>query len=208
MRASPIAASRSAVSFSVAYRGSFVILSCCSVHAAFCTALSHVRTSTATSSVSFNRRSNSSWAEQCLDRGVWPPFPQPPAPDGFDCRACGNRTSSARFSYLCERLLCDHCGAENPQTDVRSVETRDIFVRFITSDGCSVQAVDLNLDRTFAHACPSPAQRHCAGSWLRRRSQGAARIRSLRHQSHGKGNVRITLEPGRKNLLRLHRQSD
>jgi hypothetical protein len=23
------------------------------------------------------------------------------------------------------------------------------------------------------------------------------------HQSHGKGNVRITLEPGRKNLLRL-----
>jgi hypothetical protein len=28
------------------------------------------------------------------------------------------------------------------------------------------------------------------------------------HQSHGKGNVRITLEPRRKNLLRLHRQSD
>ena len=28
------------------------------------------------------------------------------------------------------------------------------------------------------------------------------------HQSHGKGNVRITLEPGRKNLLRLRRQSD
>jgi ribosomal protein L40E len=62
------------------------------------------------------------------------------------CRACGGLTSSARFSYLCERLLCEHCGAENPQTNVRAVQTRDIFVRFTTAGGCSVQAVNLNLD--------------------------------------------------------------
>jgi ribosomal protein L40E len=82
------------------------------------------------------------------------------------CRSCGGLTSSARFSYLCERLFCDHCGAENPQTNVRAVQTRDIFVRFITADGCSVQAVDLNLEiARLAHACPLPAQRSCAGSW-------------------------------------------
>jgi hypothetical protein len=70
------------------------------------------------------------------------------------CRACGGLTSSARFSYLCERLICDHCGAENPQTNVRSVQTRDIFVRFITTEGCSAQAVDLNLDRPLGPRVP------------------------------------------------------
>lgn len=34
------------------------------------------------------------------------------------------------------------------------MQTRDIFVRFITADGCSVQAVDLNLDRTLGPRVP------------------------------------------------------
>ena len=82
----------------------------------------------------------------------------------LNCRACGGLTSGARFRYICERLICDHCGAENPDTRVSHVQTRDIFIRFSTADGCSVQAKDLNLAR-LAHACPSPARRSCARYW-------------------------------------------
>jgi hypothetical protein len=65
----------------------------------------------------------------------------------LDCQSCRALTTSARFRYVCERLVCDSCGAENPQTRVRSVQARDIFVHFTTGAGCSVQAMDLNLDR-------------------------------------------------------------
>jgi hypothetical protein len=98
----------------------------------------------------------------------------------------------------------DHCGAENPQTRVCAVQTRDIFIHFITADGCSVQAVDLNLDRPLGPRVPvtSPEVLRRLLAYL-----GANREAPLEydrsHQSHGKGNVRITLKPGRKNLLRL-----
>ena len=120
------------------------------------------------------------------------------------CRACGGLTSSARFSYL-----CGHCGAENPQTNVRAIQARDIFVRFITTDGCSVQAVDLNLDRTLGPRVPvtSPEVLRRLLAYLGA-GREALREYDRSHQSHGKGNVRITLEPGRNNLLRIHRQSD
>jgi hypothetical protein len=72
----------------------------------------------------------------------------------LNCQACGALTSAARFRYVCERLLCDHSGAENPQTRVWAVQTRDIFIRFITADGSSVQAMDLNLDRTLGPRVP------------------------------------------------------
>jgi hypothetical protein len=72
----------------------------------------------------------------------------------LNCQACGGLTSAARFRYVCERLICDHCGAENPQARVCAVQTRNIFVRFITADGCSVQAVDLNLDRPLGPRVP------------------------------------------------------
>jgi ribosomal protein L40E len=120
------------------------------------------------------------------------------------CRACGGLTSSARFSYLCERLLCDRCGAENPQINVRSVQTRDIFVRFITTDGCSVQAVDLNLDRPLGPRVPvtSPEVLRRLLAYLGANHEALCEY-DRSHQSHGKGNVRIMLQPGRKNLLRL-----
>jgi hypothetical protein len=106
--------------------------------------------------------------------------------------------------YSCERLLCDHCGAENPQTCVPAVQTRDIFVRFITAGGCSVQAVDLNLDRTLGPRVPvtSPEVLRRLLVYLGAMPE-ALREYDRSCQSHGKGNVRITLEPGRKNLLRL-----
>jgi hypothetical protein len=122
----------------------------------------------------------------------------------LNCQACGGLTSSARFRYVCERLICDHCGAENPHTRVCAVQTRDIFIRFITAGGCSVQAMDLNLDRPLGPRVPVTS-----AEVLRRllvylgAMPEALREYDRSHQSHGKGNVRITLEPGRKNLLRL-----
>ena len=122
----------------------------------------------------------------------------------LDCRACGGLTSAARFRYICGRPVCDHCGAENPDTRVSHVQTRDIFVRFTTAGGCSVQAMDLDLDRPLGPRVPVTS----AEVLRRLLAYLGALPEALRefdrsHQIYGKGNVRITLEPGRKNLLRL-----
>ena len=122
----------------------------------------------------------------------------------LNCQACGALTSAARFRYICGRPVCDHCGAENPETSVRAVQTRDIFVCFITSAGCSVQVMDLNLDHPLGPRVPvtSPEVLRRLLVYLGAMPE-ALREYDRSHQSHGKGNVRITLEPGRKNLLRL-----
>jgi hypothetical protein len=122
----------------------------------------------------------------------------------LNCQACGGLTSAARFRYVCERLICDHCGAENPLHNGRAVETRDIFVRFITADGCSVQAVDLNLDRTLGPRVPvtSPEVLRRLLAYLGAMPEALKEFDKCR-ASLGRGNVRIKLEPGRKNLLRL-----
>jgi hypothetical protein len=122
----------------------------------------------------------------------------------LNCQACGGLTSGARFRYICGRVICDHCGAENPDTRVCHVQTRDIFIRFITAGGCSVQALDLNLDRPLGPRMPvaSPEVLRRLLAYLGALPE-ALREYDRSHQSHGKGNVRITLEPGRKNLLRL-----
>jgi hypothetical protein len=122
----------------------------------------------------------------------------------LDCQACGGITSAARFRYFCGRVICNHCGAENPYTRVSHVQTRDIFVRFITAGGCSVQAMDLDLNRPLGPSVPvtSPEVLRRLLVYLGALPE-ALREYDRSHQSHGKGNVRITLEPGCKNLLRL-----
>jgi hypothetical protein len=122
----------------------------------------------------------------------------------LNCQACGAVASAARFRYICGRPVCGHCGAENPDTRVCAVQTRDIFVRFITAGGCSVQAMDLDLDRPLGPCVPvtSPETLRRLLVYLGAMPE-ALREYDRSHQSHGKGNVRITLEPGRKNLLRL-----
>jgi hypothetical protein len=87
---------------------------------------------------------------------------------------------------------------------VCAVQPRDIFVRFITTDGCSVQAVDLNLDRTLGPRVPvtSPENLRRLLAYLGANREALHEYNRC-HRSHGQGNVRITLQPGRKNLLRL-----
>jgi hypothetical protein len=124
----------------------------------------------------------------------------------LNCQACGAVTSATRFRYICGRPVCDHCGAENPETRVRAVQTRDIFVCFITSGGCSVQAMDLNLDCPLGPRVPitSPEVLRRLLVYLGAMPE-ALREYDRSHQSHGKGNVRITLEPGRKKFDALAR---
>jgi hypothetical protein len=42
------------------------------------------------------------------------------------------------------RPIGDKCGAENPDTRVHSVQTRDIFVHFAAGESCFAQAMDLD----------------------------------------------------------------
>jgi hypothetical protein len=76
------------------------------------------------------------------------------------------------------------------------VQTRDIFVRFTTAGGCSVQALDLNLDRPLGPRVPvtSPDVLRRLLAYLGALPE-ALREYDRSHQSHGKGNVRIAIEP-------------
>ena len=76
-------------------------------------------------------------------------------------------------------------------TCVSDVQTRDIFVRFITAGGCSVQAMDLNLDRPLGPRVPvtSPEVLRRLLAYLGAMPE-ALREYDRSHQSHGKGNVR------------------
>ena len=113
----------------------------------------------------------------------------------LNCQACGGLTSGTRFRYTCGRVICDHCGAENPDTRVGHVQTHDIFIRFITAGGCSVQAMDLNLDRPLGPCVPvtSPETLRRLLVYLGAMPE-ALREYDRSHQSHGKGNLRITLD--------------
>jgi hypothetical protein len=80
--------------------------------------------------------------------------------------ACGRFSTYARGAILraweatdvdsLRRAWCpcsNHCGAENSQMRVHSVQVRDIFVHFVTAGACSVHGMDLNRSRPGA-ACP------------------------------------------------------
>lgn len=125
----------------------------------------------------------------------------------LDCQACGAITLGDR--YICERIVCETCGEQNPQTRRRMVPRawllpRDIHVNFIPRDGYSAQAMDLDC-RTML----GPYVRVQTAETLRRLlaylgatpEQLADFDQSIR--GWGQGTAKITLQPGRKNLLRL-----
>lgn len=84
------------------------------------------------------------------------------------------------------------------------MQTRDIFIHFTGGASCSVQAMDLDLHRSLGPRVPVSS----ADTLRRLLAYLGAMPAQLREvdsclQSHSQGNVRITLQPGRKNLLRL-----
>jgi hypothetical protein len=122
----------------------------------------------------------------------------------LDCQACHKLTSASRLRYFCGRPICDNCGAGNPDTRVHSVQTRDIFVHFTAGESCFAQAMDLDLHCSLGPRVPvsSPDTLRRLLAYLGARPAQLREVDSCL-ESHGQGNVRITLRPGCKNLMRL-----
>jgi hypothetical protein len=108
-------------------------------------------------------------------------------------------------------LDCHACEQQNPQTRVRSVPRellapQTICVNFVPADGYTVQAMHLD-HRTML----GPRVKIASAETLRRLlTYLGATPEQLAdfdqcNRSWGQGTVRITLAPGRKNLLRLSR---
>ena len=89
---------------------------------------------------------------------------------------------------------------------MRHVEAHDICIHFVTDGACSVQAMDLTLRRMLGPRVPVSS----AETLRRLLAYLGALPESLKEfdkcrKSLGKGNVRITLQPGRRDsaLTRL-----
>jgi hypothetical protein len=129
----------------------------------------------------------------------------------LDCEACGALTSASNFRYFGDRIMCDACDHQNPQSRVRTVARellapQTICLNFVPGDGYTVQAMHLDcrtmlgpivkvqsaatLHRLLAYLGATPAQLAEIADCIRR---------------WGQGTVQTTLVPGRKNLLRLRR---
>jgi hypothetical protein len=127
----------------------------------------------------------------------------------LDCQTCGALTPGARFLYCGDRLICEACNQQNPQSRVRMVQRellapRDICLNFIQRNGYTVQAMAADhctslgpfvpvhgvetLRRLLAYLGATPGQLADFDCVVRR---------------CGQGTVRFTLQPVRKNLLRL-----
>jgi hypothetical protein len=129
-----------------------------------------------------------------------------PAPD---CEACGALTPGAAFRYFSDRVICPACEKQNPQNRVRNVPRealapREIMVNFVERNQLRVQAMAAD-----GRTSLSPFIPIASGATLRRLlAYLGATPQQLGDFDHafrvwGQGSVRITLQPSRRNLLRL-----
>ena len=127
----------------------------------------------------------------------------------LDCQSCGALTPGERFRYYGDRIVCEACEERNPQGRRRMVprallQPRDICVNFVDNKGLGVQAMAVDC-RTML----GPQLRIQSAATLRRLlAYLGATPEQLAHfdSSHrrwGQGTVSITVQPGRKNLLRI-----
>ena len=130
----------------------------------------------------------------------------------LDCQSCGGLTPGERFRYFADQIICEACDERNPQSRRRMVprgvlQPRDICVNFVNNKGIGVQAMAVDC-RTML----GPQLRIQSAATLRRLlaylgatpEQLAAFDSS--HRRWGQGTVLITLQPCRKNLLRIDYQ--
>jgi hypothetical protein len=127
----------------------------------------------------------------------------------LDCQACGALTPGARFRYCGDRVICEACNQQNPQSRVRTVQReliapRDICLNFIQRNGYRVQAMAADHRTSLGPFVPVQS-----AETLRRLLDylGATPAQLADFDSvvgrWGQGTVKFTLQPGRKNLLRL-----
>ena len=130
----------------------------------------------------------------------------------LDCQSCGALTPGERFRYFADQIICEACDERNPQSRRRLVpgallQPRDICVNFVDNKGLGVQAMALDC-RTML----GPQLRIQSADTLRRLLAylGATPDQladfDSSHRRWGQGTVQITLQPCRKNLLRIDYQ--
>ena len=128
------------------------------------------------------------------------------------CQTCGALTPGERFRYFADQIICEACEERNPQSRRRLVprallQPRDICVNFVDCRGLAAQAMALD-HRTML----GPQLRIQSADTLRRLLAylGATPDQladfDSSHRRWGQGTVKITLQPGRKNLLRIDNQ--
>jgi hypothetical protein len=127
----------------------------------------------------------------------------------LDCQTCGALTPGARFRYCGDRLICEACNQQNPQSRVRMVRReflapRDIFLNFTQRNGYTVQAMapdhGTSLGPSVTVQTAETLRRLLA--YLGATTAQLADVDSAIHR-RGQGTIRFTLQPGRKNLLRI-----
>jgi hypothetical protein len=130
----------------------------------------------------------------------------------LDCQGCGALTPGERFRYYADQIVCEACNERNPQSRRRVVprallQTHSVCVNFVECRGLVLQAMALDhrtmlgpqlpiqsattLRRLLAYLGATPEQLADYDNCQRRWSQGT---------------VQITLEPCRRNLLRIDYQ--
>ena len=130
----------------------------------------------------------------------------------LDCQACGALTPGERFRYFADQIICEACDERNPQSRRRLVprallQPRDICVNFVNNKGLGVQAIALDcriiLGPQLLIQSAETMRRLLA--YLGATPEQIAAFDSS-HRRWGQGTVTITLQPGRKNLLRIDYQ--
>jgi hypothetical protein len=127
----------------------------------------------------------------------------------LDCQSCGALTPGERFRYYADQIVCEACDDRNPQSRRRLVprallQPRSICVNFVECRGLAVQAMALD-HRTMLGpqlSIQSAATLRRLLTYLGATSEQLADFDSS-HRRWGQGTVQITLQPCRKNLLKI-----
>jgi hypothetical protein len=127
----------------------------------------------------------------------------------LDCQSCGALTPGERFRYYADQIVCEACDERNPQSRRRLLrrallQPRNVCVNFVECRGLAAQAMALD-HRTML----GPQLRIQSAATLRRllaylgaSSEQLADFDSSQRR-WGQGTVQITLQPCRRNLLRI-----
>jgi hypothetical protein len=129
----------------------------------------------------------------------------------LDCQACGALTPGALFRYCGDRVICEACNQQNPQSRVRTVQRellapRDICLNVIQRNGYTLQAMAADYRTSLGPFVPVQSAETLRRllAYLGATPRQLADFESVIRR-WGQGTVKFTLQPCRKNLLRLQR---
>jgi hypothetical protein len=130
----------------------------------------------------------------------------------LDCHACGALTPGERFRYYADQIVCEACNERNPQSRRRMVprallQPRSVCANFVECRGLVLQAMALDRRTMLGPRLPiqSITTLRRLLTYLGATPEQLADFDSS-HRRWGQGTIPITLQPCRKNLLRIDYQ--